>query len=831
MRKLFLAISALLLWVAQAQAQVTVVYPGAHRFGELVLSAYTVAELPQAFNVNTIFIVSDGIGTDDCVTGGGAEIVLCVWNGSSYAPLSGAAPEAGPGVPGGSTSQVQYNAGSGNFGGDAGMTYNSTTNTLTVDTVVGNLTGNVTGTVSGNSGTATALAANGANCSAGSAPLGVDASGAVESCFDVATQTELDTHTNTTSGPHGAVSTNTVSRIVTRDGSGNFAAGSITASLNGNAGTATALAANGTNCAAGEAAQGVDASGNAEGCFTPAGSGSGTPGGADTQVQFNNAGSFAGDAGMTFNSGTNVLTVTGGVVANLTGNASGNAGTATALASNGANCTAGSAPLGVDASGAAESCFDVATQAELNTHTSDTAAHSATSANTVSRIVARDGSGNFSAGTISAALSGNATTATALAANGSNCSAGSAPIGVDAAGNAESCFDVATQTELNTHAALTGTSAHGATSTNTASQLVARDGSGNFAAGTITATLSGNASTATALASNPTDCSANQYANAIAANGNLTCGQVGFSELSGTTNTINATHIDETDNYAFSGNTTFTKLKLIPVTVANLPASPTAGQLAVVSDAASSTVCEVGGGTSQVLCIYSGVSSHWEPVDTSGGNSSQTLQQVADTGRSITNAVDVTTSLQVGNEVIKWQWWCDSSNDCHNTTSLPSNTVLQLHEDKSLIVKDSTGATIASITEATGIPSGFERGTILTAGDSGSNFTCASTLYFSLAQYFVGTEANAEMRLPRAGTALNLYVDSTAIPAGQTVVWTLRKAGQDTSLTCTQTEGQTQCSDTSNTVTFAQGDKIALKAVCSGGSTAISLANISLIVR
>ena len=38
---------------------------------------------------------------------------------------------------------------------------------------------------SGNAGTATALAANGANCSAGSYPLGVDASGAVESCTAV----------------------------------------------------------------------------------------------------------------------------------------------------------------------------------------------------------------------------------------------------------------------------------------------------------------------------------------------------------------------------------------------------------------------------------------------------------------------------------------------------------------------------------------------------------------------------------------------------------------------------------------------------------------------
>lgn len=49
----------------------------------------------------------------------------------------------------------------------------------------------------------------------------------------------------------------------------------ISGNIAGNAGTATALAANGTDCAAGEYARGVDASGNAEGCTTAAG-GSGT---------------------------------------------------------------------------------------------------------------------------------------------------------------------------------------------------------------------------------------------------------------------------------------------------------------------------------------------------------------------------------------------------------------------------------------------------------------------------------------------------------------------------------------------------------------------------
>jgi hypothetical protein len=96
-------------------------------------------------------------------------------------------------------------------------------------------------------------------------------------------------------------------------------------------------------------------------------------------------------------------------------------------------------------------------------------------------------------------------------------------------------------------------SATTAASANTASAIVARDGSGNFSAGTITATLTGNvtgnltgnvtgnltgavtgnASTATALAADPTDCSSGQYANAIAASGNLTCAAVTTAQLSG----------------------------------------------------------------------------------------------------------------------------------------------------------------------------------------------------------------------------------------------------------------------------------------------------------
>lgn len=65
--------------------------------------------------------------------------------------------------------------------------------------------------------------------------------------------------------------------------------------------------------------------------------------------------------------------------------------------------------------------------------------------------------------------------------------------------------------------------ANAAVSTNTASAIVKRDGSGNFSAGTISAALSGNATTSTAFAANPVDCGVGEFANAIAANGDLTC--------------------------------------------------------------------------------------------------------------------------------------------------------------------------------------------------------------------------------------------------------------------------------------------------------------------
>lgn len=97
--------------------------------------------------------------------------------------------------------------------------------------------------------------------------------------------------------------------------------------------------------------------------------------------------------------------------------------------------------------------------------------------------------------------------------------------------SAATVVQVGGSTALSVHNAAVAVAA--AASTNTPSTLVLRDSSGNFAAGSITAALLGNASTSTAFATTPTACSANQFATSQAANGNFSCAQPSAAALSG----------------------------------------------------------------------------------------------------------------------------------------------------------------------------------------------------------------------------------------------------------------------------------------------------------
>ena len=105
--------------------------------------------------------------------------------------------------------------------------------------------------------------------------------------------------------------------------------------------------------------------------------------------------------------------------------------------------------------------------ANQTTNRTITVSSNATSANTASTIVARDGSGNFTAGTVTATLIGTATQVSNTLTRGT----------------------YLTGSSYNGSSATTW--AVDATSTNTTDKVVVRDSSGNFAAGTITATLNG----------------------------------------------------------------------------------------------------------------------------------------------------------------------------------------------------------------------------------------------------------------------------------------------------------------------------------------------------
>ena len=173
----------------------------------------------------------------------------------------------------------------------------------------------------------------------------------------------------------------------------------------------------------------------------------------------------------------------------------------------------------------------------------------ATDANTASKVVARDASGNFSAGTITATLSGaatSATTATNLAGGAANRIAYQTSAGISnfitaptasnqvlnwngsaftwSAGTISGIPLGSNLNALTFGTFLTGTSYNGsgavtiatnATNANTGSTLVARDASGNFSAGTITATLSGNATTSSSTSGNAATATALQTARNI----------------------------------------------------------------------------------------------------------------------------------------------------------------------------------------------------------------------------------------------------------------------------------------------------------------------------
>lgn len=312
-------------------------------FNGNVLSLGDVTKLSISGGTNGYFLQTDGDGNLTWAAGG---------NGG------------GNGSPGGANTQVQFND-SGSFGGDAGFIYNKDTNLLTVAnlTVVDNLTATVSsattaGTVTTNAqpnitsvGTLTNLnvtntvtanlfAGSGANLTnipaanlIGSVPLAQQVSNAAQpNITSVGTLTGLTSSGNISATGNvsalgtliggslsisGTASTTNLSIINTAT-----FANSLTANANANVNFAVASDVNLGSISNITISGGVngyvlstDGAGNLS-WTAGGGGGNGTPGGSNTQIQYNDTGTFGGSPFFTFNEATNTVTVAGNLVAN-----------------------------------------------------------------------------------------------------------------------------------------------------------------------------------------------------------------------------------------------------------------------------------------------------------------------------------------------------------------------------------------------------------------------------------------------------------------------------------------------------------------------------------
>ena len=247
----------------------------------------------------------------------------------------------GNGTPGGSNEQIQFND-AGAFGGDVGFTYNKTTDTMSVVNVnvageanlgaVGNIT--ITGGTAGyllrtdGAGNLSWVAGGGGgNGTPGGSNTQVQFND--ETAFAGVSTFTFDKNTGILSIP--IVSANTISGNAIQT-TGNITAGNIKANtlanISGNlrvtgnvnfAGTANVNLGNVSNLHIDGGTNGyvlsTDGLGNVS-WVAGGGGGNGTPGGSNTQIQFNNNGTFGGDPNFIFNPNTDTVTIGGNLIAN-----------------------------------------------------------------------------------------------------------------------------------------------------------------------------------------------------------------------------------------------------------------------------------------------------------------------------------------------------------------------------------------------------------------------------------------------------------------------------------------------------------------------------------
>lgn len=102
--------------------------------------------------------------------------------------------------------------------------------------------------------------------------------------------------------------------------------------------------------------------------------------------------------------------------------------------------------------------------------------------------------------------------------------------------------------------------------------------------------------------------------------------------------------------------------------------------------------------------------------------------------------------------------------------------------------------------------------TTLLMGNTGGTNTYAGLFYMTIGVGITSTEAFQQMPVPIAGTIGTLRAAVTVTPAsGKSRVFTVRKNGAATAVTCTINPGATTCADTTHTASFAAGDLFTLE--------------------
>lgn len=268
-----------------------------------------------------------------------------------YAPIGG----GGGGTPAGANTQIQYNA-SGAFGASAGLTWDDSTRTFRLAatgatfTLVNATSGNG-GPLTVKAGTAFGSGSGGALNLRGGDPLNgtggavdIRAANAVGNT-NIGGDVLMFAGNGLTSGNGGAVSINggdspsgSAGWITLSAGAGSTAANSGTFRVQTFGTTRFAITGAGVwqvGGSAGTSGQVLTSQGAASPpIWAAASGGGGTPGGATTNIQFNNAGAFGGEADFTWDSSSNILGVGSSAVPGVIRGGDGTAGGLTVRAGN-----------------------------------------------------------------------------------------------------------------------------------------------------------------------------------------------------------------------------------------------------------------------------------------------------------------------------------------------------------------------------------------------------------------------------------------------------------------------------------------------------------------